>query len=1113
MTRLNRLGKGGVALLLPVLAFGCFSRVDKPAVEPVADAPVLSGEADADVFATADTSQAKVWDFTGGRTPSGGHLNKNAAVGPNGLAAKSFEKDVKQGGFALKDFLTPAGAFVLEAEFLAGVADGEGAVVTQPSGERILWDDMAITYPAKATNRGFQLALAVSGERWTPVFFGGNGKSTASCRGPTAILKPGQKATLRVYFGADGRVVWDFGGKFETCALGIDGALAPSKQYRPVIGDRAVSLHHPFGGTICRVTLTPAKASEASVKIAGRAAFRRDEADAKVKLEAKNLLTEPIAEAQALVEQFVEAGRVRKGTVTLGALEPRAARAFDFAIETRVRPGWHPLRVTLTGKTSTGAFSKAFVLRLGSGPLTGDRMTALMWGFAAPTTELANLGFTHGLTYTWKIGPNLSGVDPVPTCRMLDAALVNGIGLTRSSRVRFPNENEKDADPDKYMRRSRGNDKITHGKNKRTSPEVSHPDMAPYLRKLAADDAQAFGEYPAFVGMLPCSEVRDGTAPSFNTEHLKYKKETGRDVPAEVVGKVMGPKALKEMQAKFPDGVVPEDDPVLQYYRWFWSGGDGWPDYTGALAETYHQYISRPDFFVFWDPAVRCPPRWGSGGKVDMLNQWIYANPEPMNVAGPCEEMFAMAAGRPGQQVSIMTQLICYRARVAPKEKKVSPEPAWVGRRPDADFPTIAPDSLQEAVWSMISKPVQAIMFHGWGTIYETGASKGYTYTNPESRERIAELLKGLVAPLGPTLKRLGREPQPVAVFEGFTSAVLGGPSSFGWTVPAITFFQRARLDPRVVYEETILRDGLDGVKVLYLPQCRFLPKKVHERIVAFQKRGGLVIADEQCLPAVKPDLTVPVVSFAPVPESDHTEDINAMEAAKEGDAKTRAATMRAKAKMVAQADDLRKRLGGRYAPKADSSSAEIVTYVRHDGTADYLFAVNDRRTFGDYFGPWGLTMEKGLPTEGWVSMADADGSVKAVYELSRGGKAAFTRKDGKIVVPVKYDTNDGRLFAFLKDEIAALKVDASVVAGGKVHVKLTVVGASGDPIRSLLPVEVRLYDAQGRELDGAGYAVAQNGVCELDVLTNVDDAPGAYRLVCKDRASGLVREQTVSVR
>ena len=808
-----------------------------------------------------------------------------------------------------------------------------------------------------------------------------------------------------------------------------------------------------------------------------------------------------MSKVNVTAEQFVDSGRVRVAAYEHETLAADEDKIFEIPVETRVRTGWHVFRVTVLGKDAAGTDLKDVrIFKIGVGPRPDDRMTALMWGYSAPETTLCEYGFTHGLKYA---NPGDSG-----TATFYDNALVAGVRLMHSMRTYYP-----DGKPDeKYARKNRDGSVRTYGKAKEMAPEVSNPIFMETMKQYIAKDVEMYGKHPGFVGVLAISEARDGTKPSFNTEHLRYKKETGRDVPPEVEGSVLDyRKWLEASKKRFPDGVVPVDDPVLSYYRWFWKGGDGWPGYSGGIAEEYHKLLSRQDFTVFWDPAVRCPPIWGSGGAVDMLNQWVYAVPEPMNVAGPAEEILAMAAGRHGQLPAIMTQLICYRSQIAPMNKKVSPEPEWVKRRPLADFPTIPPDTLQEATWSMIAKPVKAIMYHGWGTIYETGVSKGYVYTNPESTQRIKRLLKDVVAPLGPTLKRLGREMPLVAVLESFTTCALGGSASWGWKAPAITFMQRARLDPRVVYEETIMRDGLSDVKVLYAPQCLFLTQPVIEKIKEFQANGGTLVADEQLLKALRADVEVPVVSFSPPPASDHTEDVDAMEAKREGDAKTRLGTLRAKSKMVAQANVLREKLKPRFVPVSDSSSPEIVVYNRMWRNTRYVVAINDHRTFGDYVGPWGLTMEKGLPFAGTVSLAD-DGTVKTVYELSRGEELPFTREDGRIKVPVKYDTNDGRLLVFLRQKIASIKVDApkSVRAGEKVQVKMSVLDAAGHPIEALLPAEVRLYAADGKEIDGAGWVCLRGGTCTVEILTNLDDAPGAYRLVCRDRASGLKTERSI---
>ena len=266
-----------------------------------------------------------------------------------------------------------------------------------------------------------------------------------------------------------------------------------------------------------------------------------------------------------------------------------------------------------------------------------------------------------------------------------------------------------------------------------------------------------------------------------------------------------------------------------------------------------------------------------------------------------------------------------------------------------------------------------------------------------------------------------------------------------------------------------------------------------------------MLVGDDQMVKALKPDIVVPVVSFASVPVTDTISDVEALEMSKSGDGKKRAGTFLAKAKMLRQAEDVRRALSENgYVPEVDSSSPDIVTYSRRYKGARYVFAINDRRTFGDYVGQWGLTMEKGLPVKGDVTVPDSSRSVGAVYELSRGGAVEFSRRDdGRVVVPVSYDTNDGRLFAFLREPMARVALDAAV-EGGALKIKFRLFGESDVPVEGRLPVEIRVRDAKGREIDGAGWACAADGVCVLSVPLNLDDPQGGYTITARDIASGL---------
>ena len=1089
-----------MALAASWVCFGGVSQVERVPV-PKAGVAAVSECGDA-------LGPAKVGDFTKGALPPGCKLRKDGTISEKGIGSRDFANNSSQGGCIIADGFTPQGAFLFAAEIEVGNYAPEANV--DHVGR--IWDDMGINYCPKRDNTGLEIGLKQEPNGyWTPYVVLGMGKGTYRLEGERLRFYRGARTKLAVFFGANGRIVIELGGLVAERQIPVCGSLVPSKRYRPVIGSRPVSNYANLDGFVRRVSITPMRRDPVVFAMPGRMAFIRGEDGACAEIEVQNRSGGPLSDVRITLEQFCEEGRVKNVEWKMEngkCLLDGETFKIQFVPETRIRPGWHLIRASFAGRDAAGAAVKtARLIRYGIGPRTGDRMRTVMWGLPAlfPADTLKDIGFTHGYAYAGGPDEVDSEFNPKHVFNLFDTALVNGLGVVR---IASPSIIPSCTDTNRYVRYD-----CLHRPSKTRQPEVSNPELVERLRAICTRDADIFADHPAFQGVLPYSERRDQSFPSFNTEPLRYKEATGHDIPKGVDGKKF---RLALAEKRFPDGIVPEDDDIYRYYSWFLKGGDGWPTFLSAAFDAFRKRICRPEFISFWDPAVRWAPAWGSGGSADMLNQWCYAVPEPMNVAGPCEEILAMTAGRPGQKAAIMTQLICYRSKMAPMDEEVSPKPEWAKRFPKAAFPTIPPDVLQEATWSMLAKPVQAIMYHGWGTIVDTHSETRYCFTNPESTDRLRELLKGLVAPLGPVLKRLGRETPPVAVLESFTTCAMGGPASWGWSAPSITCLQRARLDPRVVYEETLVRDGFGGIKVLYAPQCRFMTPSMIERIKSFQRAGGILIADDQLVSALMPDVRVPLMSFEAPPESDHTEDVDAQEKAKAQALKTRKATVRAKTIMQEASDEIREKLAAKgFRPAADSSSPEIVTYSRRWESTPYLFAINDARTFGDYVGPWGRVMEKGLPTEGWVSLADPQNRIGAVYELSRGEAYAFTRDGDRVKVPVKFSTNDGRMFVFLPSKIESVKADApsTVKRGDRIEVTMTVADGKGNAVLASLPVEIRLFDSAGREIDGGGYVCAEGGVAKVSFHTNLDDAEGAYRLVCKDRASGLTAERTIKVK
>src|SRR5690606_19674841 len=141
----------------------------------------------------------------------------------------------------------------------------------------------------------------------------------------------------------------------------------------------------------------------------------------------------------------------------------------------------------------------------------------------------------------------------------------------------------------------------------------------------------------------------------------------------------------------------------------------------------------------------------------------------------------------------------------------------WEKRLPDARFISIAPDHLSEGMWLELSRPIKGIMNHGWGSLgAEVGYEQGsYSTTNAETRVRLREMIQKVVKPLGPTLMQVPDAEPDVAFLQSFASQMLArrGTNGWGggWGADAYMTLRYAAIQPRIVYDETIARDGLDS--------------------------------------------------------------------------------------------------------------------------------------------------------------------------------------------------------------------------------------------------------------------------------------------------------------
>jgi|UniRef100_UPI003785315C hypothetical protein len=848
------------------------------------------------------------------------------------------------------------------------------------------------------------------------------------------------------------------------------GAVVPGKKELS-LGDRLGSNYGGFPGLIDEVRICEGVLSfeRVAMQIATtRQVWRRMETAKPIDIVVTNLKRETM-KAAAL--------KVSLGGKTEDFIVPDLAAGKSFSAKFLLNTALKPAEYELRARFETSDYATELSSTLKIVARMPVRMPVIMWGGGGEeVARMKDIGFTHyiGLSAQnagemWKEKKILPPGTPEYIARnraYLDEALANGLEVVAS----LSPHDALEKDP-KNLRVDRKG--VPYA---RQDIAASMPEFAPFFQSVGQSVAKAYGDHPAFTSALIDTEVRDNNQVSFNAVDVEaYKKFANADIPAEVTAKWgVDWTKLKD----FPkDRVIADDHPILKYLRWFWTVGDGWNGLHTAL----HKGVkSSGRQWTFFDPAVRQPSISGAGGGVDVISHWTYTYPDPQKIGMCADQLFAMsAASGKNQRVMKMTQLIWYRSQTAPMGSKAPGEVvAWEDHDPEAAYITIAPMHLKEALWTKIARPIQGIMYHGWQSLVQTDSPGAYRFTNPNTAPVLTQLIHDVIEPLGPTLMAIPDERSEVAFLESFTSQMFarrgGYGSNIGWEADVWLALQHAHVQTDILFEETLLKNGLSGRKVLVMPYCDVLTKSVVARIADWQKKGGKIVADEFLCPALKADVVIQ--SFK---------------------REKKAAEDKAKVLELAKAFSA-------LPHKVSCDNPEIITRVRKFGDATYVFVVNDKREYGSYVGQHGLVMENGLPSKGIVSLKAESANV---YELT-GTQFIVPKRgeDGVMSWPVELGPCDGKIFMVLPKPLLGIQLDvpenATLNNTAKVSARITTTQEA--PTKAVIPVRVEIRDANGSAAEGSGFYAAENGIVELSLNLAPNEDPGTWEIRVKELASGM---------
>lgn len=856
------------------------------------------------------------------------------------------------------------------------------------------------------------------------------------------------------------------------------------------IGDRVGSYYHGFPGFIDQVRICRGVLEFRRAKlelVSPRSCFLRMESPAEIRLALTNLDRQPLAQGTLILSVDGEAER----QVKVADLAPGGSMAVKYRLPTSLSPGAYPLaaRLVVSGKEAYES-REEFTIQIAPRK-TPHQFPVLMWGVGSPEAvlkeinRLKEIGFTHVLGFgadygrIWEAGKPTEPAksDAVRQTRhMLDQALAQQITIAAS------------LSPGHWLASKREFQRVdrTGQPYKTKTPDVCglFPEVQQYCYNVGASVVQSYGEFPAFGAALLHTEVRDHATLCFHPHDLEaMRKACGIELPQQI-GSRNG--VLYTRLADFPASrVIPDNHPLYLYYRWYWKSGDGWNGLNTALHRGLKS-TGRLDLWTWHDPAVRVASVYGSGGEVDVLSQWTYSYPDPIRIAVATDELLAMAGGgATGQKVMKMTQIIWYRSQTAPMPNspaQLAPYQApWERHQPEAPFITIAPMHLREAFWVKIARPICGIMYHGWQSLVPCDSPSSYCYTHPQTQHELASLIRRVIRPLGPTLLQVPGARSDVAFLESFASQMFARRGTYGWggswCGDAYHAMLYAHLQPEIVFDETVIQRGLEGFRVLVMPDCDVITQNMAQRIKAFQAQGGTIVGDERLAPAIKPDILLS--SYQRTGRAD-----------------------RDKAAILAIAAQLRRQLDGRYTRYLDTDNPEVIPYLRRYREADYVFLVNDRREFGQYVGHHGLVMENGLPSKATLTINRPAGFV---YDLLANQQLSARQQQGKMMLEVCLGPCDGAVYLVSPQAVDSLqlRVPETASRGSAVQVIIEVLDPQGQPVKAVLPVEVTIRDSTGRLAEFSGSYAAIDGRVEITLDIAPNEPFGVWQVEVRELASG----------
>lgn len=618
--------------------------------------------------------------------------------------------------------------------------------------------------------------------------------------------------------------------------------------------------------------------------------------------------------------------------------------------------------------------------------------------------------------------------------------------------------------------------------------------------------------------MLSVRDRPQCTTAFFNSEIVDLLECNGNDAGKRLLQSQLAIDPAKTGKPNFvQSGVLADDDAGYLYHKFVFKRGNGFAAANQGVAEDIHQL--RPDILTINDPFRSWALLDGFPG-LDVISTWTYINPDPKLFLST--EILRAAARPAGQEILHTVTLLNYPGELAPTDR-------WM---------MMDDGRLKVATWLNLSRAPRMLGYYFSSACDPFGALADDLKTKIEVNDfevpksgfdTLRTLSREVIEPLGPVIRKLDLPKRRVAVLSSEASRLYGkSPTLLGaysnmQVMHMYTVLAMAQIPADIVFDETVERFGLDDYDVLVLPKCDVLTESVYKQVLAFQKRGGVLVADQYLGPELPGAIRVDF-------DFTYRDKVTAMAINKnQGYAKWNdqlkpgSAELR-EVKGVTALDD--QKIMESYAKAlcamldqvvtrdVDCADPSVLVNRLSAGGADYLVVVNDKREYGPRLGQYKAVLEKIVPQRAAIRLNRWRGQSIHVYDLVSHKRLDVQELDGDPVIHAELGEIGGTLLAISPDEPSQLQIrSASSAAQTALSIiQVEVAGKTGMPLAGPQPITVTLKDPSGRAHELSGHYAAMNGVLSLPFDPAVNDPVGAWSIHAEHLGSGLVADATIQV-